>query len=46
MDYWWMGASTIAFDYGGSTKRFGLLVEESEAAAIVKEIKSAYSGIH
>ena len=46
MNYWWMGAGTIAFDYGASTKRFGLSVEESEAAAIVKEIKSAYPGIH
>jgi hypothetical protein len=42
MRVWGMGGGCVAFDYGAKTYRFGLSVDESEAARIVEDLKARH----
>jgi hypothetical protein len=42
MEFWGLSGGAIAFDYGHSTQKFGLGLNEAEATHIVEAIQSRY----
>jgi hypothetical protein len=43
MAYWGITGGTVAFDYEGKTKRFGINLKEAEASQLVVHMKSLLS---
>ncbi len=45
MEFWGLSGGTITFDFGSTTVKFGLGIDETEAGHIIEVIKTRYKNI-